>query len=57
MTSSGSPTESFKYCALESVAVSKPVQVLTSIADGTYEYDDESEKIKGLEVERAQQGA
>jgi len=42
--------EYFKYCALETVAVSAPAEVVDSLADGTYEYSQESEKMAGLGI-------
>jgi len=46
----GSPSELYKYCALEYAAVSDAIRVLSSLADGGYEYDLAEDKMPGLDI-------
>jgi len=40
----------FQYCALEHAAVSNPLEVLVSIADGSYEYTHQEDAMPGLDL-------
>jgi len=46
----GSPDELYEYCALESLKVSDVVEVVAPFAAGTYEYENQEDKMPGLEV-------
>merc|ERR1712224_918406 len=49
----GAASELFKYCALEHVAVSDPIEVVATVADGTYEHGHSgktADKMAGLDM-------
>jgi len=49
----GSASELYKYCGLEHIAISDPIQVVATIADGTYEHGHSgktADRIAGLDM-------